>query len=588
MTEINQKRVIYIDSNGFPWWASWTPLLASIAAQGYNTVIFAFYLGTGATDAASTWSTAANGLNVTPTAAGSFSTTVPPGMKLLVSAGGSNFYMSSADPTVFGTAVGTWAANNLMDGIDFDIENLTTGSSTDDPWPAYIAWLSTSTIAAYNTYKSITNKVPIITHAPQGPYFGPVGGSLWVGPTGGYTGLEKAIGQYISWYNIQFYNQGGTCYTTTTGLTTKSASDCPVFAGTSINEIISYGIPANKIVVGKPLSTYGTTGFMSNLAGALNGISYGGIMGWQWDTTSATSCATLLGQACPNGAAPSGFDCTTCPPYQCNTGSTACINPCNTNSDCVSGYTCGSSGVCTQTPAFNCNTCSPYQCNTGSTACINPCSTNSDCVTGYTCGSSGVCTQTPAFNCNTCSPYQCNTGSTACINPCSTNSDCVTGYTCGSSGVCTQTPAFNCNTCSPYQCNTGSTACINPCSTNSDCVTGYTCGSSGVCTQTPAPSGFDCTTCPPYQCNTGSTACINPCNTNSDCVSGYTCGGGVCTKKAAPPGSSKASSSSTWIIIFVLIVVLATFGFYLYGRKKPNPQNIYNKTEVTTDLQQSN
>ena len=495
MTEANQRRVIYMDSNGFPYWASWTPLLESVAAQGYNTVILAFYLGDGPTDAAVTWTTVANGLNSNPVVAGTFSTTVPPGMKLLVSAGGANFNMSSVDPTVFGTAVGTWAAQNNLDGIDFDIENLLSGATANDPWPSYIDWLTKSTTAAYNSYLSTANKAPIITHAPQGPYFGPVGGNLWAGSTGGYTAVEKAVGKYINWYNIQFYNQGGTCYSTTTGLTTNSASDCPVFAGTSINEIVSYGIPANKIVVGKPLASYGFNGFISNLAGALDGVSYGGIMGWQWDGTPATSCATLLGQPCPNSSGPPTFSCTTCPPYQCNSASTACSNPCSTDPDCVSGYTC-SSGVCNKNPA------------------------------------------PPSFNCNTCPPYQCNSASTACSNPCSTDPDCVPGYTCAS----------------------------------------------GVCTKKSAPSGFDCTTCPPYQCNSASTACSNPCGTDPDCVSGYTCASGVCTKKSAPSGPSGSSSSSTWIILFVLIVVLALFGFFIYGRKKSNPPNTSNQTDVNTEL----
>lgn len=379
-----------MDSVGFTYWGNWDDILQSMSDQGYNTVIFAFYLGTGPTDAAGTWSKFANGLNSNPVAPGTFSTTVPPGMKLLVSAGGATFNISSVDPTAFGTAVGTWAANNNLDGVDFDIENLSPGSATNDPWPAYIDWISKSTTAAYTSYLSVANKAPIITHAPQAPYFGPVGGSLWAGPTGGYTAIEKAVGKYISWYNIQFYfGNSGTCYTTTAGLTTNSASDCATFPGSSINEIISYGVPASKVVVGKPLATYATSGFMSNLAGALNGVSYGGIMGWQWDNTPATSCATLLGQACPNGAAPPPFTCNTCAPYQCNAAGTGCVNPCATSADCITSYTC-TNGVCK--PPFTCSSCAPYQCNTAGTACVNPCATSADCVTGYTCAS-GACTQ---------------------------------------------------------------------------------------------------------------------------------------------------------------------------------------------------
>jgi hypothetical protein len=52
----------------------------------------------------------------------------------------------------------------------------------------------------------------------------------------------------IQFYNVQFYNQGSTSYSTSNGLFNVSGGWAP---GTSVNEIIAKGVPMNKIVVGK-------------------------------------------------------------------------------------------------------------------------------------------------------------------------------------------------------------------------------------------------------------------------------------------------------------------------------------------------
>lgn len=53
----------------------------------------------------------------------------------------------------------------------------------------------------------------------------------------------------IDFYNVQFYNQGKGLYETAQNLFNVSEGWCP---GTSVNEIIATGVPANKIVLGKP------------------------------------------------------------------------------------------------------------------------------------------------------------------------------------------------------------------------------------------------------------------------------------------------------------------------------------------------
>lgn len=52
----------------------------------------------------------------------------------------------------------------------------------------------------------------------------------------------------IDWYNIQFYSQG-TAYTTCDTLVSASGGSFP---GTSVLEMIQGGIPASKVVIGKP------------------------------------------------------------------------------------------------------------------------------------------------------------------------------------------------------------------------------------------------------------------------------------------------------------------------------------------------
>ena len=47
----------------------------------------------------------------------------------------------------------------------------------------------------------------LITHAPQAPYF-----STTQYTAGGYITVDKQVGNTIDFYNIQFYNQGGTTY----------------------------------------------------------------------------------------------------------------------------------------------------------------------------------------------------------------------------------------------------------------------------------------------------------------------------------------------------------------------------------------
>jgi len=85
----------------------------------------------------------------------------------------------------------------------------------------------------------------ILTQAPQAPYFST---TQYIG--GGYTYVDKEVGDLIDWYNVQFYNQGSSnAYNTYETLFVQSGG---YWTGTSIGEIIAHGVPASKILLGKP------------------------------------------------------------------------------------------------------------------------------------------------------------------------------------------------------------------------------------------------------------------------------------------------------------------------------------------------
>jgi chitinase len=123
----------------------------------------------------------------------------------------------------------------------------------------------------------------IITHAPQGPYFKK---SFY--KNGGYVTIHQQVGSTIDFYNIQFYNQGNTEYNTYEGLFIKATG---YFDGTSVSEIAKIGVPAKKLVVGKPASRADVmnTGYVESLtlgqwtSKAFDDLKwYAGVMYWQY------------------------------------------------------------------------------------------------------------------------------------------------------------------------------------------------------------------------------------------------------------------------------------------------------------------
>lgn len=259
-------KALYIDS-GIDW-NNPTNTVKSVVDSGYNVILFAFYTSSyGPLDMALAWTylDQAAKQNAVDYAHSK-------GAVLLVSFGGDtdgNYWQK--DPNVLGAQVANWAKSQLLDGVDYDLEGfapgLTIGNKNSQQT---MSWL----ISLHQATKAVLGDDGFISGAPQGPYLGPISPSstLWAGPIGGYTGLLNAIPNLIDFFFIQFYNQGPNCYANYNGLMINSGTGGCVFPGTSVNEIISYGVPFNKIIIGKPMLTSdASNGFIS--ATNLNSIA---------------------------------------------------------------------------------------------------------------------------------------------------------------------------------------------------------------------------------------------------------------------------------------------------------------------------
>lgn len=265
------------------------------ADGGFNVLILAFFLSSprGPTDLAEGWQGVDNA-----TKASTIAALHSMGAVALVTVGGANDLPLNVDPTQLATEAATWAVANQLDGVDFDVENLapgfTFGAMSDT---AVVNWLVTASAAARAVMPT-----GIITHAPQSPYIGAVGGApgnVWAGPTGGYTSVWRLANgngtgtPVIDWLNTQFYSQGPSCYTDFASLFLQSnvAGACSNYPNTSVAELAAYGIGLAAIVVGKPLeSSDAPNGYVTpaDLGAyvAMAGKEIGwaaGVMAWSWD-----------------------------------------------------------------------------------------------------------------------------------------------------------------------------------------------------------------------------------------------------------------------------------------------------------------
>ncbi|PFH51774.1 glycoside hydrolase family 18 protein [Amanita thiersii Skay4041] len=193
------------------------------------------------------------------------------GIKLIVSAFGATDVptTSGADPVATANSFAAWVKQYSLDGIDVDYED----------FGAFNAGNGNAEVWLISFTQALRAQLPqgqyILTHAPVAPWFTP---NRWGG--GGYLAVHNAVGSLIDWYNVQFYNQGVSEYTTCNNLLFTSSSTWPK---SSVLEIGASGVPLSKIVIGKPASTGdASNGYMdpSTLASCLQQAKSRGWSKW--------------------------------------------------------------------------------------------------------------------------------------------------------------------------------------------------------------------------------------------------------------------------------------------------------------------
>ncbi|KAJ7446727.1 glycoside hydrolase family 18 protein [Mycena latifolia] len=262
-----------------------------ITTTGRNLHLFAlsFLLTEGAFDKAFEWTTLTDAQRASVKSQYNAA-----GIKLVVSVFGSTDVPTSSgvNPITMATTMAEWVIQFNLDGIDVDYEDFNAFDAGDGKAEAWLISFTTQlrTLLPQGTY--------ILTHAPVAPWFSP---SLWGG--GGYLKVHASVGNLIDWYNVQFYNQGATEYTTCANLLTTSSNTWPK---TALFQIAASGVPLSKLVIGKPATTSAAdNGFMAaaTLAGCLaTAKSQGwnaGAMVWEYPGAAAAWIQTVRAQSFP-------------------------------------------------------------------------------------------------------------------------------------------------------------------------------------------------------------------------------------------------------------------------------------------------
>ncbi|KAJ3075539.1 hypothetical protein HDU98_007785 [Podochytrium sp. JEL0797] len=214
------------------------------------------------------------------------------GKKVMVSAygGGINPTTDGRNAVSDAQSLAAYVKASGLDGVDVDWEDSGSLGHGGE------AWLIALT---QELRKQLPSPRYLISHAPQAPYFDNTGK---VYPSGAYLAVDKAVGNLIDFYNVQFYNQGTPSYETCETLLFSDDPNSWVF-GTNVFGIAASGIPLNKIVIGKPVTAEGTgggTGYMSpallqsclKQAGAKGWNA--GAMGWRYGLDSQGQWAETL------------------------------------------------------------------------------------------------------------------------------------------------------------------------------------------------------------------------------------------------------------------------------------------------------
>ncbi|KAJ3805894.1 putative chitinase [Lentinula aff. lateritia] len=272
--------VVYTDKGSEP-----APDVSKIS--GFNTVAMSFLLTSGAADQAKAWETLAQAQKSSIKSAYQKA-----GIKLIVSAFGSTDLPTSSDAKSTAATMAKWVQDNNVDGIDVDYEDLNAMNAQDGKAEQ---WLIDFTNA-------LRTQLPqgkyILTHAPLAPWF-----SASHYKSGAYTKVHKEVGSKIDWVTVSVYDATraeGTEYTTCDGLLTSS----PTYPGSAVFEIMTGGVSADKVVIGKPGGQAdATTGYMApaDLAKCVvtaKGKNWnGGVMSWEYPEADAQWIKTVKGSS---------------------------------------------------------------------------------------------------------------------------------------------------------------------------------------------------------------------------------------------------------------------------------------------------
>ncbi|KAF8323821.1 glycoside hydrolase family 18 protein [Clavulina sp. PMI_390] len=255
---------------------------ATSTMSGYNTLILAFLLSSGAADQALEWQE----IDAT-TRSSTKSAYSSAGINLMVTAFGSTEQPTTSGLNAASTAstMASWVKTYGLDGIDnpfsVDYEDFTAINAANGNAETWLINFTTALRSA------LPSGQYLITHAPVAPWFSTIY------TAGAYRKVQSSVGSSIDWYNVQFYNQGTSEYTTCAGLLTASSSTFPNTAVFQINS--SAGVPLNKIVIGKP----GDNGYMApaTLAGCVSQAKSsgwtGGVMVWQYPHADSSWIKTV-------------------------------------------------------------------------------------------------------------------------------------------------------------------------------------------------------------------------------------------------------------------------------------------------------
>ncbi|KDQ20356.1 glycoside hydrolase family 18 protein [Botryobasidium botryosum FD-172 SS1] len=256
--------------------------------NGFNVLYLSFWLPNGPADQALEWTRLSAASRKSMKAQYEKA-----GIKVMVSAFGETVepVTSKADAVATANKIATFVKQYDLDGVDIDFEDLPAMNKADGKAEA---WLATLT-------KTLRTELPAgqyaITHAPVAPWF-----DAKAYRSGAYTQVHKDVGDIIDWYNIQFYNQGATAYTTCETLNYHSGDPWPETSVMQIAETVGL----HKAVVGKIATPKdGTNGFMDDktLAECLAKLKAkgwdAGAMVWEYPNADSTWIKTVRSQSWP-------------------------------------------------------------------------------------------------------------------------------------------------------------------------------------------------------------------------------------------------------------------------------------------------